>query len=192
MPALARLPRMQSHYIDATQRDIFMGQKMWFGLVSANCQYVLKKMGWLWANLKGTFFMFSGQKKNNFFENLALIKHYLTYPFILRRVKSCSDRKCLNRKTTMLENLKLLSIFPAFGIIIERIFHIGRTPTQFINPSQIMMDYSAQLHSALSRQRQIYISQVLYTRCGCLGILRFWGNFVCRLIACKSVTADDG
>ena len=56
----------QSHYIEFAQGDIFMEQKMWFGLVLGRMA-ILKKNIWgrLWATFEDRFFNFSGAK--NFF-----------------------------------------------------------------------------------------------------------------------------
>ena len=52
-----------SHYIEVAQGDIFMEQKMWFGLVLGRLAILKKKsLGRLWATFEDGFFMFSRAK----------------------------------------------------------------------------------------------------------------------------------
>ena len=54
----------QSHYIEVAQGDIFMEQKMRFGLVLGRLAILKKNWGRLWATFEGVLFMFPGAKNN--------------------------------------------------------------------------------------------------------------------------------
>ena len=49
----------QSHYIKVALGDIFMEQKMRFGLVLGRLAVLKQKLGWLWATFEGGNFLFS-------------------------------------------------------------------------------------------------------------------------------------
>ena len=65
--------KIQSDYLEFAKRDMFLKQKMWFGLVLGQLAKLKKHLGGqLWATCKGGFSCFRGQKMLKlFFKNIA-------------------------------------------------------------------------------------------------------------------------